>query len=246
MFECAGPRVFCKSSATSIKNLIQGGEQSGRDTLVARAQWVMAYLHLGLGHCQAAQEAWGAAERIVKAGADVVLGGNAIEAYFWGPNPVSDVIPLCEELIRGPIGGKQANALRLLGGLRAMEGNFAMGLEMVSRATAIYEDLGMAVAAVLGPAEMALFVDLPQSPHRAEMKLRLAYTFLEQLGEKAQLSSVAADWLMLSMSKAITPRLRSYVAPPTSWRRKTTSGLRYSGGVPTPRLWRGLVTLPVR
>jgi len=181
------------AAQAELKQLIEAADRSGDHVLVGQSQEMMAYLHACQGHFRAAQEAWEAVATIVEAGTDIVGHVDAADVYFWGPTAVCDVIPLCEELIQSPIRGKQANGMRLLGGLRVMQGDFSKAEELVARAKAIYEDLGMAVGATLGPAEMARFVDLPRSPQKAEERLRVAYSFLEQMGEKGQLSTVAGD-----------------------------------------------------
>ena len=114
---------------------------------------------------------------------------------FHGPTPVADVVRLCEENLASPLrGGAEAKTMRLLGGLRAMQGDFAAGRELVSRARAIYEDLGMKIGAAMGACEMAWNVELPHDPARAEREFRRGYELLENMGETAMRSSVAA-WL---------------------------------------------------
>jgi len=116
-----------------------------------------------------------------------------IQIAFTGPNPVSEVIQLCEESLASPFldRGSEANMMRLLGGLRAMQGDFFAARELVSRAHAIYEDLGMKIGAAMGACEMAWFVELPQDPAEAEKKFRRGYNLLEDMGETGMRSSVA-------------------------------------------------------
>ena len=117
-----------------------------------------------------------------------------IQIAFTGPTPVPAVIQLCEETLASPLlnRGSVANTMRLLGGLRAMQGDFFAACELVSRAHAIYEDFGMKIGAAMGACEMAWYVEMPQDPAGAEKEFRRGYELLEDMGETGMRSSVAA------------------------------------------------------
>jgi hypothetical protein len=66
-------------------------------------------------------------------------------ALLWGPTPVADAIPRCEELLttaerKEPL---RANVLAALAGLRALEANFDEARRLRAEAAEIYSDLGL-------------------------------------------------------------------------------------------------------
>lgn len=116
-------------------------------------------------------------------------------ALFFGPEPVPTAVARIEDVLHGwELGrGPRAATLWALAGLRAMEGNFDEARRLVDESAQIDLDLGREVVAVEGRAEMLGRIELlAGDPAAAERALREGYDFLEELGERSYLSTLAA------------------------------------------------------
>jgi class 3 adenylate cyclase/tetratricopeptide (TPR) repeat protein len=95
-------------------------------------------------------------------------------ALLWGPTPVGAAIVRCEKLV-GEMEGSEplrANVLTALGGLRALEADFAAARRLLAEAEQIYRDLGLTMF-LAGLAEIAAQVELlAGDPDAAETVLR--------------------------------------------------------------------------
>jgi tetratricopeptide (TPR) repeat protein len=120
------------------------------------------------------------------------------QALMWcaavGPLPVDVAIARCEALVaesgRDPL--TEAVAANALGYLSAMAGRFAEARELNARSREILEDLGLTLMLPTldgwaGQAEL-----LEGDPEAAERLWRRAYQALDGLGEKSNLSTIAA------------------------------------------------------
>ena len=114
---------------------------------------------------------------------------------YWGPTPVADALPRCEEMLKeaadsGPL---RAMLLACIAGLRGMEGRFEEARALLSEAQSICEDLGrdLELAALegffRGPLEFAA-----GELAAAETALRASCDALLAMGETGWLSSLAA------------------------------------------------------
>jgi class 3 adenylate cyclase/tetratricopeptide (TPR) repeat protein len=117
-----------------------------------------------------------------------------IQGAAVGPMPVDEAIPRCETIVaesgRDPL--TEAVAANALAYLNAMAGRFGEARELSSQSRAILEDLGLALMlptldAWTGQVEM-----LAGDPAAAERLWRRAYQALDGLGEKGNLSTIAA------------------------------------------------------
>jgi class 3 adenylate cyclase/tetratricopeptide (TPR) repeat protein len=111
-----------------------------------------------------------------------------------GPMRVDAAVARCEVIIADSGGDPftEAVAANALGYLNAMAGRFADARELSSRSRAILEDLGLTLMvptldAWTGQAEL-----LAGDPEAAERLWRRAYQALDGLGEKGNLSTIAA------------------------------------------------------
>ena len=111
-----------------------------------------------------------------------------------GPMPVGAAVERCEEILadagRDPL--TEAVASNALGYLHAMGGRFAEANELTARSRAVLEDLGLTLTlptldAWAGQVEM-----LAGNPSGAEHLWQRTYQTLEGLGEKGNLSTIAA------------------------------------------------------
>ena len=112
---------------------------------------------------------------------------------FFGPTPVPEGIRRCDEIrdeVSGNLGA-EAWTLRSLAGLHAMDGRFELARELLADSNAIFEELGQtrnsSVSHVDGIVEM-----LAGDPAAAERHLLEGYRALEEMGDKAFLSTTAA------------------------------------------------------
>ena len=117
-----------------------------------------------------------------------------IRSAAVGPMPVGAAVERCEEILadagRDPL--TEAVASNALGYLHAMGGRFLEAHELTDRSRAVVEDLGLTLTlptldAWAGQVEM-----LAGNPSGAEHLWRRAYQTLEGLGEKGNLSTIAA------------------------------------------------------
>ena len=157
-----------------------------------------ALVHWLEGQCLAADAAWGeAAEHARKAGDDReradILAWVA-SSTFIGPTPVGQAIRRCEAIREQVRQDRRSTAATLypLAGLYAMIGRFDSAREGLDLACRTLEDLGFITAT----SSFALFdgyVELLAGDLvRAEERLKLGLSRLEEMGEKAFVSSLAA------------------------------------------------------
>ncbi len=112
---------------------------------------------------------------------------------LYGPTPVPEVIERCEWVSRTSDNrAAEAGALRTRGVVSAMQGRFEEGRELVARSKLILEDLGLKLRAAF-VSDAAGYVETLAGDHAAaERALRAGYEVIEQLGERAYLSTVSA------------------------------------------------------
>jgi tetratricopeptide (TPR) repeat protein len=157
-----------------------------------------ALVHWLEGRCRAADEAWQqAAEHARNAGDDreraEILSWVASSA-FVGPTPVGEGIRRCEAIRDQVREDRRAAAATLypLGGLYAMVGRFDAARELLGFACRTLEDLGY-VTQRSSLTQFDGFVEiLAGDLARAEERLALGLRRLEEMGEKAFVSSAAA------------------------------------------------------
>jgi tetratricopeptide (TPR) repeat protein len=114
---------------------------------------------------------------------------------FYGPTPAVLGVRRCrrtlEELAWSP--RAQTWILDLLGGLQAMAGDAAAAERLHADAQALRREIAVPGYKVIGTADIGAYLYFwAGRPAEAERLLRESYTVLDQLGEKAYLSTVAA------------------------------------------------------
>jgi tetratricopeptide (TPR) repeat protein len=157
-----------------------------------------ALVHWLEGRCLAADAAWGqAAEHARKAGDDReradILAWVA-SSTFVGPMPVEQGIRRCEairEQVRDDRGSAAAT-LYPLAGLYAMIGRFDEARELLDLACRTLEDLGFVTLTSSLTQYEGLVGILAGDLARAEERLRFGMVRLEEMGEKAFVSTSAA------------------------------------------------------
>jgi predicted ATPase/class 3 adenylate cyclase len=192
------------------------GEQGGlRDAARATTQVIPVLDRLGddLGLCRARRlEAWvlfiecraeAAAAAWERAAAHARRAGDRHEYYeslrwiasmlWFGPTPAAEGIRRCEamraEVRESP--ESEAVILRQLACFNAIVGRFALARELIAASNATYADLGLTL--FLAGSEHEVVVELlAGDPAAAERSARAAYCALEQMGERAYRSTMAA------------------------------------------------------
>ena len=121
-----------------------------------------------------------------------ILGWIA-SASFFGPTPVAEAIRRCEA-IRAEVEGNLvavADVLQPLAGLHAMEGRFDQARELLAASEAAFEEMGLTLSTAVSH-HAAMVEMLAGDPAAAERWLRKGYAALEDMGERALLSTTAA------------------------------------------------------
>ena len=142
---------------------------------------------------QAYAEAIGHARRAGarREGADAL--GRYVGSGTYGPAPADEVERRCDELLTETAGsGYEAPAYRALAWVRAMQGRFEEARELVRRARAIFEDLGLRLRAAF-VAETAGEVEMLAGEYvAAERAYRAGLDAAVGMGEQGFRSTVAA------------------------------------------------------
>jgi tetratricopeptide (TPR) repeat protein len=180
-----------------IADAVRIFEREGDDTGLATAYRLLGWsagTACRFGDCVTAEER--AIEYARQAG-DIRQERRAITAYAGatslGPTNVDEAIARCESGIEATAGDRQSegNLLAVLGGLYAMQGAFDRARELVGRARALLEELGLDLDAarvgIEGWRTEMLAGDIPA----AEAELRRSYDVLSARGEKYTLSTIA-------------------------------------------------------
>jgi DNA-binding SARP family transcriptional activator/tetratricopeptide (TPR) repeat protein len=176
-------------------------EELGDDPGLARAWQLAGYVDWSACHFDAAAKA---SERQMfharRAGdeqAELIAANSLMAALYYGPTPAPDAIARIDELM-AEVDDRavEAKALALvpLAGLHTMQGNFEEGRSLYERSQAMRRELGLTLSmawATMNAREIHL---LAGDTDGAERELRWGYDTLDQLGEKAARSTLAADF----------------------------------------------------
>jgi DNA-binding SARP family transcriptional activator/tetratricopeptide (TPR) repeat protein len=181
-----------RTAYAALRVLEAHGDELGQ----CRAWRLRAWIEWTQSHVALAREAWErAAGHAARAGEErervEILGFQASAAAF-GPTPVSEGIRICTA-IREQVHASQvaeAVALRPLGLLHALNGDFEEARRLTGRANAILDELGRMHSAVHHHEPMVEM--LAGRPEAAERRLRAAYDNLAAMGERALLATTAA------------------------------------------------------
>jgi predicted ATPase len=167
------------------------------DLGLCRARRLEALLHWNEARAEAAAKAWETAATHARFAGDRHLYNDILtwiaSSLWWGPTHVGESIERCE-LLREEVRDSpesEAAILRHLGSLRAMIGQIDLARQLLAVSNAVYADLGLTLNAATSHSE-AIVELLAGSPAAAEESLRRGYRALEDMGERAFLSTTAA------------------------------------------------------
>jgi predicted ATPase len=180
-----------------VESVIPVFRDVGDEQGLCTALRLRAWLHWIEARAESAAIAWEvAAGHAQSAGLQhertEILGWIA-STLFFGPTPVPEAIERCEEIRRQVAGNlvAAADVLQPLAGLHAMEGRFDEARRLLAATRAAFEELGLTLmTAVSHPAGMV--EQLAGDPAAAERYLRKGYAALEEMGDRALLSTTAA------------------------------------------------------
>jgi class 3 adenylate cyclase/tetratricopeptide (TPR) repeat protein len=203
--ELACLRTFVDPEAATLDEILQEAERAvevsealGDDAGVAHSLMRIADTYWIRCQTESAQPALERALEHARRAGDrrelFAIRQALLRAAAVGPLPVEAAIARCEQ-IRDEAGNDpltEAVAAGALSYLEAMRGCFLEARELAARCRAILDELGLVLmvttqAAWIGSAEL-----LAGDPGRAESVWREAYEILEGLGEKGNLSTIAA------------------------------------------------------
>jgi len=195
-------QVDTQQAVTEIRELgerVRGIFENHDDDRGLCKLWrLRALVHWLEGRCRAADDAWGqAAEHARNAGDDQeraeILSWVASSAFI-GPTPVGRGIRRCEA-IRDQVRDHRRSAaatLYPLAGLYAMIGRFDAARELLDSACRTLEDLGFITLSSSFMHYEGFVEILAGDLTRAEQRLAFGLGRLEEMGEKAFVSSLAA------------------------------------------------------
>jgi predicted ATPase len=126
-----------------------------------------------------------------------------IASMLWfGPTPAVEGIRRCEamraEVRESP--ESEAVILRQLACLNAIVGRFAVARELIATSNATYADLGLTLF-LAGSEHEAVVELLAGNPAAAEKSARAAYRALEEMGERAFRSTMAATLALVILGQ---------------------------------------------
>ncbi|HSC50752.1 MAG TPA: BTAD domain-containing putative transcriptional regulator [Gaiellaceae bacterium] len=186
-----------EEAARLVEQVVPVFERHGDQHGLCRARSLQAWLHWNEARAAAATEAWEqAAEHARRAGNE----DERCEMLYWvsvsifhGPVPVPDGIRRCEQIHEEVAGNLacEAETLRSLAGLHAMADDFETARSLLATSAAIFEELGQTLTSAVSHND-AIVEMLAGNPEAAEKTLQSGYRVLEEMGEKAYLSTTAA------------------------------------------------------
>jgi class 3 adenylate cyclase/tetratricopeptide (TPR) repeat protein len=173
-------------------------ESLGDERGLARTWRLRASLHWHRSQTGASAEALTRALEHARAAADeqeeLRILGDLTGVALLGPTPVSEGIERCEEALAKAAGrpSLEGRALRALGGMRGMQGEFDEARGLLARSVTLLSDLG--IAGSLGGALLAQggLEMLAGVPGAAEGPYRRCYELFRQAGDKDYLATAAA------------------------------------------------------
>jgi predicted ATPase/class 3 adenylate cyclase len=186
-----------EEAAQLVERVIPVFERHDDHHGLCRARRLQGTLHWIEARAEPAAESW------QQAAAYARQAGNENErseilcwvgsSLLFGPVPVSEGIRRCERM-RAELAGNlasEAEMLRSIAGLHAMEGRFDLARSLLANSDHILEELGQTLNSAISHA-VAIVELLAGDPAAAERSLRAGYEALEEMGERAYLSTTAA------------------------------------------------------
>ena len=223
--------------AAVVDQVLPVFSRAGDENGLSAALRLRAWCHWIEGSAEAAAAAWDeAAAHASSAGAEHERTETLLwiaSSLFFGPAPVAGAIRRCEA-IRADVEGNLAavaEVLQPLAGLHAMEGRFDRARELLGSSEAAFEELGLTLNSAVSH-HAATVELLAGDPAAAERTLRRGYATLEEMGDRALLSTTAAF-----LGQALLAQGRADEAEELA---ATSAELAADDDLITQAMWRGV------
>jgi predicted ATPase/class 3 adenylate cyclase len=185
------------AASVAVESVIPVFEAAGDEQGLCSALRLRAWHYWIEARGEAAESAWeDAAEHARRGGLEherIEILGWIASSMMVGPTPVTTAIERCEA-IRSEVGDNLlavATVLEPLAGLHAMEGRFDEARSLLATSDATFEELGLSLNSAVSH-HTAMVELLAGDPAAAERCLRKGFDALEEMGDRALLSTTAA------------------------------------------------------
>jgi predicted ATPase/class 3 adenylate cyclase len=224
-----------EEAARAAAMVIPVFERLGDDLGLCRARRLEAWLFFNGARGEAAATAWERAAAHARQAGDLheyyeILTWIASSLWF-GPTPAGEGIRRCEAMraeVRESL-ESEAAILRQLACLNAIVGRFAIARELIATSNATYADLGLTLYVASSEHE-AIVELLAGNPAAAERSARAAYRALEEMGERAFRSTMAASLAVVILEQGRDEEAEDFA--------KLSAQLGASGDLLTQVRWR--------
>ena len=224
-----------EEAARAASTVIPVFERLGDDLGLCRARRLEAWLSFTAARGEAAIAAWEQAAAHAQRAGDwheyyEILTWIASSLWF-GPTPAAEGIRRCEAM-RVQVGESpesEAAILRQLACLNAIVGRFAIARELIATSNATYADLGLTLYVASSEHEAVVEL-LAGNPAAAERSARAAYRALEEMGERAFRSTMAASLAVVILEQGRDEEAEDFA--------KLSAQLAASGDLVTQVRWR--------
>ena len=180
-----------------VERVIPVFEAAGDEQGLCSALRLRAWHYWIKARAEAAESAWEeAAEHARRGGFEherIDILGWIASSMMFGPTPVPTAIDRCDA-IRDEVGDNLlavASVLEPLAGLHAMEGRFDEARALLATSDSAFEELGLSLNSAVSH-HTAMVEMLAGDPAAAERCLRKGFAALEEMGDRALLSTTAA------------------------------------------------------
>ncbi len=192
-----GEAAGTEETAAVVEGVIPTFRQAGDEYGLCGALRLDAWRHWIEAQAEAAAAAWEqAAAHAQNASAEherIEILGWIASSLFFGPTSAPEGIRRCEAILSEVEANLAASAdvLQPLAGLHAMQGRFDEARELLATSEAAFEELGLTLSSAVSH-HAATVELLAGDAVAAERSLRKGYATLEEMGDRALLSTTAA------------------------------------------------------
>jgi predicted ATPase/class 3 adenylate cyclase len=180
-----------------VEQVVPVFSESGDEQGLCTALRLRAWVNWIEARAEAAALAWEVAAGHAHSGGleheRVEILGWIASSLFFGPTPAAEGIERCEA-IRAQVEGNlvaTVDVLQPLAGLHAMEGRLDEARRLLAASDAAFEELGLSLSTAVSH-HAAMVEMLAGDAEAAERSLRKGYAALEEMGDRALLSTTAA------------------------------------------------------
>ncbi len=224
-----------QQAARATARVIPVFERYGDDLGLCHARRLEAWLFWNDARAAAAARAWESAAAHAQRAGDrheqyEILTWIASSLWF-GPTPAEEGIRRCEAMHEEVRESRQSQAaiLRQLACLNAIVGRFALARELLAKSNAAYADLGLTLYVASSDHEAVVEL-LAGNPAAAEKSVRGGYRALEEMGERAFRSTIAASLALTILEQGRDEEAEDFA--------RLSAQLATSGDLMTQVLWR--------